>query len=317
MICNDLSDAIGNTPMLRLARYCPAAADNGVELLAKLECFNPYSVKDRPVRAMIAAALADGRLATGGTVVEATSGNTGMATASICAARGLRATLVMSEIQSVERRQVLAALGAQVVLTPKALGTKGAKERAQAIAADTGAFYLGQHDNPDNPAAHEATTGPELWAQTHGRIDFLVDGLGTGGTLIGSARYLKARKPAFQTVGIEPRRAPFISQGVFAPHRLMGTAPGFLPKIIERERALIDRIELVDEAEAFAECRRIAATEGLLVGITGGASALIAARLAQDPANAGTCIVCIFPDTGQRYLSVDGLFTPPRTPPLT
>jgi cysteine synthase A len=308
MICDDLSHAIGRTPLLRLARYAPAAADNGVELLAKLECLNPYSVKDRPVRAMISAALADGRLPAGGTVVEATSGNTGMATASICAARGLRATLVMSAIQSVERRQVLAALGAEVVLTPTELGTKGAKQRAQAIAAETGAFYLGQHDNPDNPAAHEATTGPELWEQTEGRIDLLVDGLGTGGTLIGSARFLKAQKPSFQTVGIEPRRSPFISEGIFAPHRLMGTAPGFMPKIIERERHLIDRIELVDEEEAFAECRRIARTEGLLVGITGGASALVASRLAQDPANAGKCIVCVFPDTGQRYLSVEGLF---------
>jgi cysteine synthase A len=150
-----------------------------------------------------------------------------------------------------------------------------------------------------------------LWAQTEGRIDVLVDGLGTGGTLIGSARFLKPKKPSFRTVGIEPRRSPFISEGTFAPHRMMGTAPGFLPKIIERERDLIDDIQLVDEEEAFAECRRVAQTEGLLIGITGGASALVASRMAQDPATKpGTCIVCVFPDTGQRYLSVEGLFTP-------
>jgi cysteine synthase A len=304
MILDDVTQAIGNTPLLRLARFAPGAA-----LLAKLELFNPYSVKDRPVLSMIEAA----DLQPGATIVEATSGNTGMALAMICAARGYRCVLVMSEIQSVERRQVLHALGAEVVLTPAAKGTCGARVEAKRIAAETGAFYLGQHDNPANPAAHARTTAEELWRDTDGSIDVLVGGLGTGGTLCGVARTLKPRKPAFRTVGVEPEESPFISQGVFRPHRMMGTAPGFVPGVLERE--LIDEIVLVSEEDAFAACRRIARTEGLLVGITSGAAALAAERLAARPEWRGKTIVCVFCDTGQRYLSVDGLFRMPAPDP--
>jgi len=303
MILDDITQAIGNTPLLRLARFAP---DAPATLLAKLELCNPYSVKDRPVRAMILAAVRDGRLRRDIPVVEATSGNTGIATAMCCAALGYRCVLVMSEIQSVERRQVLAALGAEVVLTPKALGTKGAKARALEIAAESGAFYLGQHDNPANPDAHATTTAEELWRDTGGDIDALVAGLGTGGTCCGVARTLKPRKPGFQVFGVEPAESPFISEGHFAPHRMMGTAPGFVPGVLERE--LIDEILLVTEAEAFDAARRVARTEGLLVGISSGATACAAERLAARPEWTGRTIVCVFADTGQRYLSVDGLF---------
>ncbi|MHC4958545.1 MAG: PLP-dependent cysteine synthase family protein [Planctomycetota bacterium] len=299
MILDDLTHAIGNTPLLRLRRFAP---DAPARLFAKLELFNPYSVKDRPVLAMIEAA----DLAPGATIVEATSGNTGMALAMLCAARGYACVLVMSEIQSIERRQVLAALGAEVVLTPAEQGTCGARTEAKRIAKQRGAFYLGQHDNPANPAAHERTTAEELWRDTDGQIDALVGGLGTGGTLCGVARALKPRRPTFETVGVEPEQSPFISQGVFRPHRMMGTAPGFVPGVLERD--LIDAIELVSEEDAFAACRRIARTEGLLVGISSGAAAVATERLAVRPEWHGKTIVCIFADTGQRYLSVDGLF---------
>lgn len=303
MILDDISEGIGGTPLLRLTRFLPHA---GATILAKLECLNPYSIKDRPVLFMVRDAEERGVLEPGGRIVEATSGNTGMAVAMIAAARGYRCTLVMSEIQSVERRQVLAALGAELVLTPKDGGTKAARAEAKRIAADTGAFYLGQHDNPANPRAHEATTGPELWADTDGAIDALVAGLGTGGTLVGCARAIKPKKPRFRTIGVEPAESPFISQGVFRPHRMMGTAPGFVPGVLERE--LIDEIALVSEQDAFAACREIARTEGVLVGISSGAIGVVLKRLAADPAWAGRTIVGIFCDTGQRYLSVEGLF---------
>ena len=301
VILDDLSQAIGDTALLKLDRFAPESEGR---LLAKLELFNPYSIKDRPVRAMVDAAVARGALAPGGTVVEATSGNTGMALAMISAARGYHCVLVMSEIQSIERRQVLAALGAELVLTPKEGGTKAAKAEAMRIAAERGAFYLGQHDNPANPDAHEATTGPELWEATEGAIDVLVAGLGTGGTLVGVARAIKPRKPSFTTVGVEPEGSPFISQGIFRPHRMMGTAPGFVPGVLDRE--LVDDIALVSEEDAFEACRRIARSEGILVGISSGATAHAARRLAREMPD--KLIVCVFCDTGQRYLSVEGLF---------
>jgi len=303
MILDDITQAIGSTPLLRLSRFAP---DAPAEILAKLELFNPYSVKDRPVLAMIEAAEAAGTLAHGGAIVEATSGNTGMAIAMISTARGYRCTLVMSEIQSIERRQVLAALGAEVVLTPAAEGTRGAREEAKRIAAATGALYIGQHDNEANPRAHEQTTAEELWRDTSGGIDALVGGLGTGGTLCGVARALKPRKPGFRTIGIEPEQAPFISQGIFRPHRIMGTAPGFVPGVLDR--SLIDEILLVSEDDAFDACRRIARTEGLLVGISSGAAAVACERLAARKEWHGKTLVCMFCDTGQRYLSVEGLF---------
>lgn len=303
-----ITDAIGDTPLLSLARFAPEAEGR---LFAKLELFNPYSIKDRPVLQMVRAAVAAGRLTPGGHVVEATSGNTGMALAMICTAEGFHCTLVMSEIQSIERRQVLRALGAELVLTPKDGGTKAARAEAKRIAEETGAFYLGQHDNPANPDAHERT-GAELWADTDGAIDVLVAGLGTGGTLMGAGRYLKPRKPGVHLVGVEPEHSPFVSQGVFRPHRMMGTAPGFMPGVLDKDA--LDEIALVSEADAFAACREVARTEGVLVGISSGACAVAARRIAQRPEHADAIVVCIFCDTGQRYLSVEDLFESPEAP---
>ena len=299
MILDSILDAVGNTPLLRLDRFAPKR-----NLLAKLEFFNPYSIKDRPVVEMIRAAEDLGALQPGGTIVEATSGNTGMALAMVSATLGYSCILVMSEIQSIERRQVLKALGAELILTPRDGGTRAARKKAKEIAQETGAFYIGQHDNPANPLAHEKTTAEELWDDTAGNIDLLVGGLGTGGTLTGVARALKPRKPSFRTVGVEPERSPFISKGIFNPHRIMGTAPGFVPEVLDRD--LLDEIVLVSEEDAFEACRRIARTEGVLVGISSGATAVAAMRMAdRDPA---AQVVCIFADTGQRYLSVDKLF---------
>jgi cysteine synthase A len=230
-----------------------------------------------------------------------------MAIASIASIRGYKAILVMSEIQSAERRQVLKALGAELILTPASEGTAGARRRVKEILAEhPDYFYVGQHQNPSNPAAHYKNTGPELWDDTDGRIDRLVGGLGTGGTLCGAGHFLKEKKPEVQIVGIEPEESPFISQGTFRPHRLMGTAPGFIPETLDRDA--IDEIYLVSEEQAFAMCRSIAEKEGLLVGISSGASAHAAIQIAERAENRGKVIVCVFADTGERYMSVDGLF---------
>jgi cysteine synthase A len=216
----------------------------------------------------------------------------------------------MSEIQSVERRRILRALGAELILTPKEGGTKAAKARAMEIQAETpGSFYVGQHDNLDNPKAHLETTGPEIWEDTGGAVDVFVAPLGTGGTLTGVAESLKARKPSVRVIGVEPAEAPFVSEGRFAPHRMMGTAPGFLPGIVEKRRDLIDEIVLVSEDEAFQRCRELAEKEGVLLGISSGAAVHAALRLSRDPAQAGKTIVAILCDSGERYLSVEGLFS--------
>jgi cysteine synthase A len=277
-------------------------------IYAKCEFMNPISVKDRPVLQIIEDAEEDGRLKPGSTLIEATSGNTGMAVASIAALKGYRAILVMSEIQSLERRKVLQAFGAELVLTPASEGTAGAMHKLKDIMTDHPEyFYIGQHVNPSNPKAHYKTTGPEIWSDTEGKIDILVAGLGTGGTICGAGRYLKERKPEVKTVAIEPKEAPYISQGIFHPHRMMGTAPGFVPKTLDRE--VIDEIFLVSEEEAFGMCRKIARTEGILVGISSGAVAHAALSIAERPENESKLIVGFFADTGERYLSVDGLFT--------
>ncbi len=299
----NVAEMIGKTPLLRLERLAP-----DFQVYAKCEWANPMSVKDRPVLQIIEDAEREGRLKPGSTLVEATSGNTGMAVAYIAAIKGYRAILVMSEIQSLERRQVLKAFGAELVLTPAAQGTKGARQKLKEILAEhPDYFYVGQHVNPSNPKAHYQSTGPEIWQDTEGQVDVLVAGLGTGGTICGAGRYLKEMKPGVQLVAIEPEEAPYISQGVFRPHRLMGTAPGFVPETLDRE--IIDEIFLVNEAQAFEMCRRIARQEGLLVGISSGAAAHAAIEVARRSENAGKVIVCIFADTGQRYLSVEGLFS--------
>jgi len=225
--------------------------------------------------------------------------------AMVGAVKGYRVILVMSEIQSLERRKVLKALGAELVLTPRDRGTIGARERMkEMIRDDPSLFYVGQHVNPSNPLSHYDTTGPEIWEDTEGKIDILVAGLGTGGTICGAGKYLKERNPDIRLIAIEPRESPYISQGVFHPHRMMGTAPGFYPEVLDRD--IIDEIRLVSEDEAFSMCRRIAREEGVLVGISSGAAAHAALGIAdEDP---GKVVVCIFADSGQRYLSVEGLF---------
>jgi cysteine synthase A len=295
-------EMIGHTPLLRLERL---AGD--LEIYAKCEFMNPLSLKDRPVLQIIQDAEQAGQLKPGSTLIEATSGNTGMAVAYIAAIKGYRAILVMSEIQSLERRKVLKALGAELVLTPASEGTKGARQKLKDLLAEHPEyFYVGQHVNPSNPKAHYQTTGPEIWEDTDGRVDILVAGLGTGGTICGAGRFLKENKPGVRLVAVEPKESPYISQGVFRPHRLMGTAPGFVPDTLDK--GILDEIYLVSEDEAFERCREIARKEGLLVGISSGAVAHAAVAVAQRPENGGKVIVCVFADTGQRYLSVEGLF---------
>ncbi len=299
---NSLIDLIGKTPLLRLARISPRS-----EIYAKCEFMNPVSLKDRPILQIILEAEENGKIKPGDTLIEVTSGNTGMAVAWIAAIKGYKAVLVMSEIQSIERRRILQAFGAELILTPGDLGTAGAREELKRILSKHPEYYyVGQHVNLANPQAHYLSTGPELWQDTEGKIDILVAGLGTGGTLCGSGRYLKEQNPNIQIIAVEPTESPTISQGIFHPHRMMGTAPGFVPETLDRE--VIDDFFLVTESEAFEACREIANKEGLLVGISSGASAHAALKLAEKPENHDKCIVCVFADTGERYLSVEGLF---------
>jgi len=298
----NVMELIGGTPLLRLGRL---AKDS--RIYAKCEFMNPLSLKDRVVLQIIEDAEADGRLEQGSTLIEATSGNTGMAVAFLAALKGYQAILVMSEIQSLERRKILKAFGAELILTPASEGTEGARNKLKEIVAGHPEyFYVGQHVNPSNPEAHYQTTGPEIWADTDEQVGILIAGLGTGGTICGAGRYLKEENPDIQLVAVEPEESPYISQGIFKPHRMMGTAPGFVPETLERE--IIDEIFLVSEDDAFAMCRRIATEEGLLVGISSGATASAALTIAERPENSKQVIVAIFADTGQRYLSVDGLF---------
>ncbi len=303
-IAASIIDLIGNTPMLALDRF---AGNQGAQVVAKLEMFNPISIKDRPVWSMIRRAEERGDIRSGDVLVEATSGNTGMALAYIGSMRGYRVQIFMSEAQSIERRSVLAALGATIVLTPAEEGTKGARDRAIAFAeSEPAAFYLCQHHNLDNRRAHYETTGPEIWDSSEGKIDALVAGLGTCGTLCGAGAFLKERNASIRTIGIEPAKAALISKGEWAPHGIMGTSPGFIAENLDRE--WIDEICTVTEEHAYQACRELAAKEGILVGITSGANAHVARIVAARPEFEGQRIVCIFADTGERYLSVPGLF---------
>jgi cysteine synthase A len=304
MIVDELSELIGQTPMLRLNRL---AAGLDVEILAKLEMFNPYSLKDRPALYMIEEAERSGYLAPGGTIVEASSGNAGVAMAYIGRLKGYQVIICMSELMSDEHKQLLQALGAELVLTPAELGIRGSREKARELAAALpNGFYMEQHHNPANARSHHETTAEEIWCDTEGRVDIFVHGLGSCGTMTGVAQALKGRKPSVYCIGIEPKGAALMSEGEFQPHRLLGIGPGFVPGLFDRK--LMDEIITVSEQDAFAMCREIAAKEGLLVGITSGASAFVALELARRPANAGKTIVIVFADAGQGYLSVEGLF---------
>jgi cysteine synthase A len=304
MIANTLTDLIGNTPMLRLNRL---AAGLDVEILAKLEMFNPYSLKDRPALYIIEEAERAGQLAPGGTIVEASSGNAGTALTFIGRLKGYRVIICMSELMSDEHKQLMRALGAELVLTPAETGIRGSREKAQEIAASLpNAIYTEQHHNPANAKSHRETTAEEIWRDTGGRVDIFVHGLGSCGTMSGVAQVLKERKPSVRCIGIEPEGAALMSRGEFKPHRLLGIGPGFVPALFDRE--LMDEIVTVSVEDAFATCRQIAAEEGLMVGITSGASAFVALDLARQPENAGKTIVIVFADAGQAYMSVEGLF---------
>ena len=304
MIVNTLTDLIGDTPMLRLNRL---AADLDVEILAKLEMFNPYSLKDRPALYIIEEAERTGQLAPGGTIVEASSGNAGTALTYIGRLKGYQVIICMSELMSDEHKQLMRALGAELVLTPAEAGIRGSREKAQEIAASLpNAIYTEQHHNPANAKSHRETTGEEIWRNTEGRVDIFVHGLGSCGTMTGVAKVLKDRKPSVRCIGIEPEGAALMSRGQFKPHRLLGIGPGFVPALFEPN--LMDDIVTVRVEDAFATCRQIAAEEGLMVGITSGASAFVALELARRPENAGKTIVIVFADAGQAYMSVEGLF---------
>ena len=299
-----ITDLIGNTPLLELSRFI---SDAGARVFAKCEFMNPMSVKDRAVLSMIECAERRGDIRAGDTLIEATSGNTGMALAFIGGMKGYRVIICMSEMQSVERRKILCAFGAELVLTPKEGGTTAAKAKAIELHEQVpNSYYIGQHSNLDNRRAHVDRTSREIWKDTDGQIDVLVAAMGTCGTLCGVAEALKPNKPELQIVGVEPTEAPMLSAGRWQPHRMMGTSPGFVPELVDRD--LIDEMITVSEEEAFVACRELATIEGILVGISSGAAAHAARALARQPKNAGRLIVCVLADRGERYLSVEGLF---------
>ncbi len=299
-IYSDIVQTTFHTPLVKLNRVIPAGQ---ATVLVKCEFFNPLaSVKDRIGRAMIEAAEREGRIGPDTRIVEPTSGNTGIALAFVCAARGYRLTLTMPESMSMERRSLLKALGAELVLTPAAEGMRGAIAKAnELVAGDPAAWMPQQFENPANPAIHEATTGPEIWTDTGGRVDIFVAGVGTGGTITGVSRYIRSRCPSYQAVAVEPADSPVISGGAPGPHKIQGIGAGFIPKNLDT--SLLSGVEKVTNEEAFAWARRLAREEGLLGGISTGANVCAAARLAARPENRGKVIVTVACSFGERYLS--------------
>ena len=301
-IAKQLTELVGNTPLLELSNY---NRQKGLKarLVVKLESFNPAgSVKDRVALALVEDAEASGRLKPGATIIEPTSGNTGIGLAFVAAVKGYKLVLTMPDTMSVERRNLLKALGAELVLTPGAEGMKGAMARAEELRAATpGALILGQFDNPANPAAHRATTGPEIWEQTDGKVDIFVAGVGTGGTITGIGEYLKEKNPNIKIVAVEPATSPVLSKGTSGAHKIQGIGAGFVPKILNTE--VYDEILTIENEDAFAEGKAFAVSEGILVGISSGAALKAAAILAQRAENKGKTIVALLPDSGDRYLS--------------
>lgn len=293
---------IGNTPLVAIPRY--ALKHNLVAtVLVKLESFNPAgSVKDRIARAMIEDAESKGLLTEGSVIVEPTSGNTGIGLALMAAAKGYRVILTMPDTMSMERRTLLKAYGAELVLTDGKLGMKGAIEKARELAARIpGSFIPNQFANPANPAAHRATTGPEIWRDTDGKVNILVAGVGTGGTITGAGSYLKSQKPTIHVVAVEPSGSPVLSKGTAGAHKIQGIGAGFIPDTLDT--SIYDEIITIDNEEAFATARELARSEGILAGISSGAALAAATRLAKQSGHAGKTIVAILPDNGDRYLS--------------
>ena len=296
-------ELIGGTPILKLNGYTKKSGINNATILAKLEYLNPAgSVKDRIALAMIEDAEAKGILKPGATIIEPTSGNTGIGLAAVAAAKGYKAILTLPDTMSVERRNLLKAYGAELVLTEGAKGMKGAIAKAEELNQQIeGSVILGQFVNPANPAIHKATTGPEIWEQTDGKVDIFVAGVGTGGTVTGVGEYLKEQNPDVKVVAVEPAGSPVLSEGKAGPHKIQGIGAGFVPDTLNT--AVYDEVITIENEDAFAEGRRFAQSEGILVGISSGAALKAAAILAQRPENAGKTIVALLPDSGDRYLS--------------
>lgn len=301
-IYKSLVELVGKTPLLELSNY-EKKHELDATILAKLEYFNPAgSVKDRIAKAMIDDAEATGKLKPGSIIIEPTSGNTGIGLASVAAARGYRLILTMPETMSIERRNLLKAYGAELVLTEGAKGMKGAIAKAIELAEETpNSFIPGQFDNPANPAVHKATTGPEIWEDTDGSVDFLVAGIGTGGTITGTGEFLKSKNPNIKVIAVEPFDSPVLSEGKAGPHKIQGIGAGFIPQVLNTK--VYDEIIKVKNEDSFATGRELSKAEGLLIGISSGAAVWAATELAKRPENKGKKIVVILPDTGERYLS--------------
>ncbi len=296
-------ELIGGTPLLKLNRYIGEAGLTEAVILAKLEYLNPAgSVKDRIAQAMIEDAEKKGVLKPGATIIEPTSGNTGIGLAAVAAAKGYKAILTLPDTMSMERRNLLQAYGAELVLTEGAKGMKGAIEKAEELKDSIpGSVILGQFVNPANPAAHKTTTGPEIWEQTEGNIDIFVAGVGTGGTVTGVGEYLKEQNPDIQVVAVEPASSPVLSEGMAGAHKIQGIGAGFVPEVLNTR--IYDEIITIENEDAFAEGKKFAVSEGILVGISSGAALKAAAILAARPENKGKTIVVLLPDSGDRYLS--------------
>ncbi len=305
-IYNSVSELIGNTPLVRFGKYAQSKGI-GAEILAKLEYLNPAgSAKDRVGKEMIDSAVKSGKISKGSVIIEPTSGNTGIGIASYATQLGMRVIIVMPETMSIERRRILSAYGAELVLTDGEKGMKGSVEKAEEIAASIpGSFIPAQFDNPDNTAAHYKTTGPEIWKDTDGRVDILVAGVGTGGTITGTGKFLKEKNPGIKVVAVEPSDSPLLSGGKAGPHSIQGIGANFIPSVLDTD--IYDEIVTVSTDEAYSTAKEIVKTEGIIVGASAAAAVYAAAKIGSKPENAGKNIVVILPDSGEKYLST-GMF---------